>query len=1119
LRAGPALIYGLVRSSNVRYRLLGPLEVSDGHGPLALGEGRQRSVLTLLLLHRNEAVPSERLIDALWGESPPPTAAKILQNHIGQLRRALGDREGRRLRTRGHGYLLEVADGELDLDRFEALVDEGSTALDRDRPAEAAAILREGLALWRGPPLADVAYEAFAQAEIARLEERHTAALEQRIDADLALGRHTDVVAELEALVAQHPLRERLRAQLMVALYRCGRQADALEVYADARRALVEELGVEPGPALRELQAAILQQAPELAAAPRAWPRPARPAPRRLALLAVGGILLAGAAVAAALLATNDRGSGATLLGSNAVAAIDLNSGSVTHAVDVGASPSHIAVGQRSLWVTNADGHSVSRVDLDEHAVRQTVRVGHGPAGVAVAGGFVWVANSRDGTLSRIDEQTNENVQPIQVGTNPTGVAAGAGAVWVANAGEQTISRIDPGSGRVTTLDVPAQPTELAVGAGSLWLSSSGSRLVMQIDPRSGRVLQPIPVGGGPSGITVGNGAVWVANSLDGTVSRIDARTGVVAATINVGNGPYSIVAGPDAVWVAEQFGNRIDRIDPDTNRIVDRIPIGHRVTGAALADSALWVATQPSGAEHRGGTLRVLAWKEAFDALEPAFAYSPASVATAVLTGDGLTALQHAAGRDGTQIVPDLARTLPIAQDGGRRYRFLLRSGIRYSTGGEVRARDVRPSFERIWKLRFKNMRSVGRHFFADIVGAEQCARTPRTCDLSQGIVTEPGDDSAVTFHLTRPDPEFLYKLALNSAFIVPAGTPPLAADVRPLPATGPYAVARYDQDRDLVFVRNPRFREWSQAAQPDGYPDRIEVRFDVPPTRHIDEIIRGRADTVLAGVDPAHGRELLIQHAAQTHVEPGPVTDYLSLNTRTPPFDDVRVRRALNFAVDRREVVRAVGGPAVASPTCQILPPNFPGYVRYCPYGAPDLATARRLVAASGTRGMRVLVRTLPEVASEARPMVALLRRLGYRASLTVVADGQTYFHELSDSRVRAQAGISRWLADYPAPSNFLDILSCDNFTPAVTSGNSNFAEFCDPAIDARMRAAARAQSTNAQLANRRWAGVDRALVDAAPWVPLFNLNSVELVARRVGGYRYTPFYGTLVDQLWVR
>ena len=201
----------------------------------------------------------------------------MLQNYVGQLRRALGDREGRRLQTRGHGYALRVEDGELDVERFERLVREGGDALALDRPADAAARLREALALWRGPPLADVAYEPFAQAEIARLEEQRAVALERRIDADLALGRHADLVAELEALVAQHPLRERLRGQRMLALYRCGRQAEALEAFREARRLLVEEVGVEPGPELRELHEAILRQDAALdARAPAELPRRAR---------------------------------------------------------------------------------------------------------------------------------------------------------------------------------------------------------------------------------------------------------------------------------------------------------------------------------------------------------------------------------------------------------------------------------------------------------------------------------------------------------------------------------------------------------------------------------------------------------------------------------------------------------------------------------------------------------------------------------------------------------------------------------------------------------------------------------------------------------------------------
>ena len=255
------------------FRLLGSLEVTVGDRPIRIGTGRQRDVLIMLLLHRNAVVSSERLIDSLWGEHPPATAVKVLQNSVGQLRRALDDREARRLQTRGHGYLLRVEDAELDVVRFERLVREGGRALASDRPADAAALLREALGLWRGPPLADVAYETFAQAEITRLEEQHAIAIERRIDADLALGAHSDLVAELDGLIDQHPLREHLRGQRMLALYRCGRQAEALETYREGRRLLVDEVGVEPGTELRGLHDAILRQDPALELKPPELPR------------------------------------------------------------------------------------------------------------------------------------------------------------------------------------------------------------------------------------------------------------------------------------------------------------------------------------------------------------------------------------------------------------------------------------------------------------------------------------------------------------------------------------------------------------------------------------------------------------------------------------------------------------------------------------------------------------------------------------------------------------------------------------------------------------------------------------------------------------------------------
>jgi DNA-binding SARP family transcriptional activator len=252
----------------MEFKILGPLEVHEGERLLALAGQKQRLLLGVLLLHANEVVSSDQLIDALWGASPPETARKALQMHVSQLRDLLEPRrargEGRILRTRPPGYELRLKDGELDLHRFEQAVAEARAAANAGRADEAALGLRDALALWRGPPLADLSFESSLQADIARLEELRIAALEDRIDADIVLGRHADVVAELEGLAAQHPRRERVRAQLMLALYRSGRQAEALEVYRDTRRVLVDELGIEPGKELRELEDAILRQDPVL---------------------------------------------------------------------------------------------------------------------------------------------------------------------------------------------------------------------------------------------------------------------------------------------------------------------------------------------------------------------------------------------------------------------------------------------------------------------------------------------------------------------------------------------------------------------------------------------------------------------------------------------------------------------------------------------------------------------------------------------------------------------------------------------------------------------------------------------------------------------------------------
>jgi DNA-binding SARP family transcriptional activator len=246
----------------MEFRVLGPLEVWDDGRQLPITGTKQRALLAVLLLHANEIVSSDRLVDVLWAEESPESGAAAMRVRVSQLRKALPKDT---LITRSPGYVLRVGREELDLHRFERLTEHGRRALKRGDTAGASAQLEEALALWRGPALADVAYESFAQAAINRLEELRLTAHELRIDADLALGRHAELIAELEGLVTAHPLREGLRAQLMLALYRAGRQAQALEVYQHGRRLLVSEIGIEPGPVLRQLERSILQHDAALA--------------------------------------------------------------------------------------------------------------------------------------------------------------------------------------------------------------------------------------------------------------------------------------------------------------------------------------------------------------------------------------------------------------------------------------------------------------------------------------------------------------------------------------------------------------------------------------------------------------------------------------------------------------------------------------------------------------------------------------------------------------------------------------------------------------------------------------------------------------------------------------
>ena len=1117
------------------FRILGPIEVWSEGLQVRLGGVKQRALLAVLLLHRNEVVSVDRLIDELWGDRPPATAVKTVQVHVSQLRKALdvrhmsGDAE-EILVTRSPGYVLRVRPDELDSDDFERLVEDGRRALRAGAPEQATESLLEALSLWRGPALADFALDAFAQTEIARLEAARVSAIEERIDADLATGRHRTLIGELETLIRAHPLRERLRGQLMLALYRSDRQAEALAAYQDARRMLDEELGLEPSESLQRLERAILVHDPTLEAPvptpAEVGPTHAVPRPRRRRfILAAALVSVVIAAILSALAFGRDSGSTSTTgVAGNSVAVFDSRSNKLVADIAVGATPTRMVVGEGAYWVTNADDHSVSRIDPSTRAVVDTIAVGSSPNGITTGAGAVWVTNSLDGTVSRIDPDINAEVQTSDVGNFPVGIAYAAGSIWVANVGDGTIIE-NRRAERRTQEDAPVAATELAVGGGALWASQRAVSRVARIDPKTAKVVQEIPVGNGPLGIAFGHGAVWVVNSLDGTVSRIDPETNAVAAAIPTGNGPTSVAVDDRSVWVSNQFDGTLVRIDPRTNRVVRTVTVGNRPQGVSIAAGMALVSVRQSGTEHRGGTLTIRTDKSRPpDSIDYAVAYDTVSWPFLRMTGDGLVAFNQVAGVGGTQLVPDLAVSLPTPTDGGKTYTFQLRRGIRYSNGRPVKASDFRRALERYLEIGRLNP------YYDGIVGAARC-KPHEHCDLSRGIVA---DDAAhtVTFHLVEPDPEFIYQLAINFAYAVPPGMPPHDIGAHPLPATGPYMIASYRPNRELRFVRNPYFREWSKAAQPDGYPDAIVLEIGGSIDDAIDDVVLGKADllsTLWSAVLPANRLAALkTRHARQVHINPSQLVASLFLNTRLAPFDHLDVRRALSYAIDRAAAVESQGGPDQAVPTCQILPPDYPGYQPYCPYTAgsttsgtwtsPNLPKAQALVARSGTRGMKITVWDYEGYKGFGPVAVRVLRALGYRASLKTV--GGTFPLPFFDSRVKAQIGFFGWGTDYPATSAwFTPAVTCASFQPN-SRWNYNAAQFCNRGIDREISLALSQQAKDPEAARKLWARIDREVVDVAPLAPLIVWNIVDLLSERVGNYQYSGRgQGLLIDQLWVR
>jgi peptide/nickel transport system substrate-binding protein len=556
-------------------------------------------------------------------------------------------------------------------------------------------------------------------------------------------------------------------------------------------------------------------------------------------------------------------------------------------------------------------------------------------------------------------------------------------------------------------------------------------------------------------------------------------------------------------------------RLDGVTGQKLATIRAGEEPRELVSTPSGLALTAVPAPTAHRGGTLTALfsaGWPSPGFPIDPDFTFAAFYFQWELfaMTNDGLVSFKRVPGPDGENVVPDLATSIPTPADGGLTYSFHMRSGVRYSDGHAVHAADIRYGLERVFRI---NRPPPGfirpGTFYSDVVGAQSC--TPKRCDLRRGIVVS---GSRITFHLIRPDPYFLAKLAMPFAVAIAPGTPLQETGPHPVAATGPYQIVT-NNSKQVVLVRNRYFHEWSPDAQPDGYPNKIIVRRASSTAAEVHEVEQGMADWMLDSPPLSALSQLEVRYPAQLHSALLAATRFAHLNITAPPFDSARARQGFAFAINRQHVANLVGGALSAQPTCQVIPPNFPGYRPYCPYtlhptvagtyDGPDLTTATKRVTSSGTRGTPVRVCVAKPGAGDAYAsavdayLVQVLRRIGYKAS--------------ADPRCGPGDAVSpgSWLLDYPGAADFLNLFGCPSIPPGCVF----------PWVTHRVAAAGAAQNRSSLDGLRAWTGLDHAVTDRAPWVPLTTDVATGLTARRVGNYEYapTPGGGPWIDQMWVR
>jgi DNA-binding SARP family transcriptional activator len=593
----------------LEFRLLGTLEAGE-LDTAALGSRKQRALLAYLLLHRNEAVPRDALVDALWPDDPPASAAHSLDVYASGLRKSLGA-DGL-LEARGGALRLRVDDDAVDVARFERFVDAAHQA---DSPTERLAAIDQALALWRGRALADLGDEPFVGQERERLEEQRLVAVEERFDTLLALGRHGEAAPLLQSIVSEHPLRERPRRLLMLALYRAGRQADALEVYQAYRRLLRDELGLDPSPELRELEAAILRHAPSLASPVAAGSAPVLVWQRRRRALLLGAAAVAVVAGTALVVLVLTGGKSKTpTVPHLSAAAIDPASGRPIAVLPLHGQPIAALGTGDTIWIANSTDRTLTQIDDRSMTVVSTIGLPSQPTALAFGAGRIWIASlDTKHSLSAVDPRSGDVLFSIplrQPGLGRFGVGRWTGAsdvvfahgsVW-ATVGVSGLLRLSPQGKVLHSYVVGPEPLAVTAGPSTVWVALIGPGQLRAVDPFSNSVGDAIQVGNMQDGsesrlalhctIAAAGNSIWAPAYYAPGVWHIDALHQRVIGVVQTGGSPCTVAIGLGKVWVANPNAEELDEIDPVTEAIVRRIAIAAPPSSVAVGRTHVWVTT-----------------------------------------------------------------------------------------------------------------------------------------------------------------------------------------------------------------------------------------------------------------------------------------------------------------------------------------------------------------------------------------------------------------------------------------------------------------------------------------------------------------------------------------------